>query len=71
MTGTQLINNMIVPVRTYKDFSIRIGFTGDDFEKNLVTLLGESRNHLWISENEKIAFVYDEFDTAKTALETA
>lgn len=57
-------------VRTYKDFSIRIGYTGDDFEKNLITLLGESRQHLWISENEKIAFVYDEFATAKTALET-
>ena len=57
-------------VRTYKDYSVRVGYTGDDFEKNLVTILGESRVHLWISENEKIAFVYDEFATAKTALET-
>jgi HK97 family phage major capsid protein len=57
-------------VRTYKDYTVRVGYTGDDFEKNLVTILGESRCHLWISENEKIAFVYDEFATAKTALET-
>ena len=57
-------------VRTYQEFSVRIGYTGDDFEKNLVTLLGESREHLWISENEKIAFVYDQFSVAKTALET-
>lgn len=57
-------------VRTYKDYTVRVGYTGDDFEKNLVTILGESRVHLWISENEKIAFVYDEFATAKTALET-
>tara|TARA_R110000782_G_scaffold72273_3_gene144785 strand:- start:1361 stop:2593 length:1233 start_codon:yes stop_codon:yes gene_type:complete len=57
-------------VRTYKDYTVRVGYTGDDFEKNLVTILGESRCHLWISENEKIAFVYDQFSVAKTALET-
>jgi HK97 family phage major capsid protein len=57
-------------VRTYKDYTVRVGYTGDDFEKNLVTILGESRVHLWISENEEIAFVYDEFSVAKTALET-
>lgn len=58
-------------VRNYVDFSIRIGYTGDDFEKNLVTILGESRVHHYISENEKIAFVYDQFSVAATALETA
>ena len=57
-------------VREYEPFSVRIGYTGDDFEKNLVTLLGESRLHLWISSNEEAAFVYDEFSVAKTALET-
>ena len=57
-------------VRTYKDYTVRVGYTGDDFEKNLVTILGESRVHLWISGNEEIAFVYDEFSVAKTALET-
>lgn len=57
-------------VREYEPFSIRIGYTGDDFEKNLVTLLGESRLHLWISSNEEAAFVYDQFSVAKTALET-
>ena len=55
-------------VRTYVNFSIRIGYTGDDFERNLVTILGESRVHHYISENEKIAFVYDEFDTVKEAI---
>lgn len=58
-------------VRNYVDFSIRIGYTGDDFEKNLVTILGESRVHHYISENEKIAFVYDQFSVAAAALETA
>lgn len=56
-------------VRDYVDFSIRIGYTGDDFEKNLVTMIGESRVHHYISENEKVAFVYDQFSVAKTALD--
>lgn len=84
VNGVRVVQNTKIPVgrfligdfskahvRTYQDFSIRVGYTGDDFEKNLVTLLGESRQHLWISENEKIAFVYDQFSVAKTALETA
>lgn len=84
VNGVRVVQNTKIPagyflmgdftkahVRTYKEFSIRIGYTGDDFEKNLITLLGESRVHLWISENEKIAFVYDQFSVAKTALETA
>lgn len=57
-------------VRDYVEFSVRIGYVNDDFEKNLVTLLGESRVHHYISENEKKAFVYDQFSVAKTALET-
>jgi HK97 family phage major capsid protein len=63
-------------VRTYVGFSIRIGYGTDtdnngasDFEKNLVTVLGESRVHHYISQNEAIAFVYDQFSVAKTALE--
>jgi HK97 family phage major capsid protein len=81
VNGVRVVENTKIPagfylmgdftkahVRTYKEFSIRIGYTNDDFEKNLITLLGESRVHLWISENEKIAFVYDQFSVAKTAL---
>lgn len=83
VNGVRVVQNTKIPVgyflmgdfskahvRTYKDYSVRVGYTGDDFEKNLVTILGESRVHLWISENEKIAFVYDQFSVAKTALET-
>lgn len=83
VNGVRVVQNTKIPagyflmgdftkahLRTYKEFSIRIGYTGDDFERNLITLLGESRVHLWISENEKIAFVYDQFSVAKTALET-
>lgn len=83
VSGVRVVQNTKIPlgyflmgdfskahVRTYKGYSVRVGYTGDDFEKNLVTILGESRCHLWISENEKIAFVYDQFSVAKTALET-
>lgn len=63
-------------VRTYKGFTIRIGYginaagTESDFERNLLTILGESRLHFYVSENEKIAFVYDTFANVKTAIET-
>lgn len=83
VNGVRVVQNTKIPVgffligdftkshvRDYVDFSIRVGYTGDDFEKNLVTILGESRVHHYISENEKIAFVYDQFSVAKTALET-
>lgn len=83
VNGVRVVQNTKIPVgyylmgdfskahvRTYKDYSVRVGYTGDDFEKNLVTILGESRVHLWISDNEEIAFVYDQFSVAKTALET-
>lgn len=83
VNGVRVVQNTKIPlgyflmgdfskshVRNYVDFSIRIGYTGDDFEKNLVTILGESRVHHYISENEAKAFVYDQFSVAKTALET-
>lgn len=83
VNGVRVVQNTKIPVgyflmgdfskshvRNYVDFSIRVGYTGDDFEKNLVTILGESRVHHYISENEAKAFVYDQFSVAKTALET-
>jgi len=65
----------------YKTFTIRIGqgintidIAGtptivSDFESNMYTLLGESRFHLWIYENEKVAFVKSTFNAVKTAIE--
>lgn len=65
--------------RIYKGFTIRIGqginFLGpddgvqSDFESNMYTILGESRQHLYIYENEKIAFVKATFAAVKTAIE--
>lgn len=57
-------------VRNYVNFSIRVGFVDDDFELNLVTMIGESRLHHYIYSNEASAFVYDTFSNGQTALET-
>lgn len=66
----------------YKSFTIRIGqgintitVEGEDvivsdFESNMYTIIGESRFHLWIYENEKVAFVKSTFAAVKTAIES-
>jgi hypothetical protein len=63
----------------YKTFTVRIGqgIVGSataanivsDFESNLYTLIGESRYHIWIYENEKTAFLKTTFAAVKTAIE--
>lgn len=68
----------------YKSFTVRIGqgiqvttsggnvtTAVSDFETNMYTLIGESRYHLWISENEKTAFIKTTFAAVKTAIATA
>lgn len=62
----------------YKSFTVRIGqgIQGNataanivsDFESNMYTLIGESRFHLWIYENEKTAFIKSTFAAVKTAI---
>lgn len=58
-------------VRNYKPFFVSIGWTGDDFEKNLVTILGERRLHSYASDNNTGAFVYDTFANIKAAIAPA
>lgn len=65
----------------YKSFTVRIGqgiqgnataaLIVSDFESNMYTLIGESRQHLWIYENEKVAFIQSTFAAVKTAIEAA
>lgn len=65
----------------YKSFTVRIGqgIQGNataanivsDFESNMYTLIGESRFHLWIYENEKTAFIKSTFAAVKTAIAAA
>ncbi len=54
--------------REYVPFSIRIGYTDDDFKRNMRTIIGESRCHHFISSVEYNAFIFDTFANAKTIL---
>lgn len=55
-------------VRNYKPFNIQYGWVNDDFEKNLVTIIGERRLHDYVADNNTGAFVYDDFATIKAAI---
>jgi HK97 family phage major capsid protein len=55
-------------VRNYKPFAISYGWVNDDFEKNLVTIIGERRLHAFVAANDTGAFVYDTFANVKTAI---
>lgn len=55
-------------IQMYKDFFVEWGYSSDDFEKNLITVIGERRFHQWVSGNETGAFIYDTFANIKTAI---
>lgn len=55
-------------VRELEAFNIEIGWENDDFSKNLRTIIGESRLHFFIAEEERKAFVYDQFSIAIAAI---
>ena len=55
-------------VRELEAFNIEIGWENDDFTKNLRTIIGESRLHFFIAEEERKAFVYDQFSVAIAAI---
>ena len=52
-------------------YSVRIGWEDDDFSKNLVTMLGESRYHVYITDNDKRGIVTGTFAAVKAAIEEA
>jgi len=49
--------------------SIELGYEGDDFVKNFVTIRGEYRLVSYVKANDVEGFVYDSFANAKTFLE--
>lgn len=57
-------------VRNYKAFAIYYGWVNDDFERNLVTVIGERRLHSYVYSNNVGAFVYDQFSVVKTAIDS-
>lgn len=58
-------------VSIYKDMEITFGWENDDFTKNLVTGVCESRIHQWFSANHTGAFIYDTFANIRTAIQGA
>lgn len=52
----------------YKDFRVAYGWENDDFTKNLVTAIAETRFHQFHSDNHAAAFVYDQLADIKSAI---
>lgn len=52
----------------YKQFRIAYGWENDDFTKNLVTAIAETRFHQFHSDNHAAAFVYDQLADIKSAI---
>jgi len=83
LDGTPIIenNNMAVGDFLVGDFSkaiiaqksgimVEIGLDGNDFTKNMRTILAEWRGQLFIQQNDRTAFVTGTFATTNAALET-
>ena len=49
-------------------YTVRFGWENDDFSKNMITMIGESRLHLYISENDKRGIISGDFATVRAAL---
>lgn len=58
-------------IRDRMGYSVKVGWANDDFQKNLVTIIGEKRLTAYIKSNHLLAFVKGEFDAIKAAIEPA
>lgn len=54
----------------YMSYKVSIGRINDDFIKNQLVILGESRFHAFVKNLDKLAFVYDDIATIRTAIAT-
>lgn len=57
-----------VNIRNVWDYTVRFGWVDDDFTKNLVTMVGESRFHIYITDNERRAIIAGAFADVITAI---
>jgi HK97 family phage major capsid protein len=57
--------------RVREDINISIGYENDDFTKNLVTILAETRVAMFVKSNHKKAVVYGDITDAIVALDPA
>jgi HK97 family phage major capsid protein len=70
--GTYLVGYFpLATLYTKGGISIQMGLDGNDFTKNMRTVLAEWRGALVVKNNDRTAFVKGTFATDKAALETA
>lgn len=70
--GTYLVGYFpLATLYTKGGVNIQVGLDGNDFTKNLRTILAEWRGALVVKNNDRTAFVKGTFATDKAALETA
>lgn len=83
LDGVPIIKTTLVTVGTYLvgafdmaqvfsrgDVGISVGLDGNDFTKNMITVLAEWRGLVIVKNNDRTAFVKGTFATDKAALET-
>ena len=67
--GTYIVGDFKnVMLRKMWEYTVRFGWENDDFSKNLITMVGESRYHLFINENDKRGLIAGTFADLFTAL---
>jgi hypothetical protein len=84
ITGATIVEDYNIPVGyiqafavdslktlIYKAFTMTFGWENDDFTKNLVTVIAETRLHSFHSENDAAAFVYDDLADIKSQIAAA
>lgn len=70
--GSFLIGDMKrFHIRPYKGIQVKVGYNGEDFSNNMVTIIVEQRLHAYVNSLDYGAFVYDTFATVKAAIAIA
>lgn len=57
-------------VDVYKDMVIKVGYNSDDFRRNQFSVIAEVRYHDYISDNRKVALVYDELARIRALIDS-
>lgn len=57
-------------VDVYKDMVIKVGYNSDDFRRNQFSVIAEVRYHDYISDNRKVALVYDQLTRIRSLIDS-
>ena len=67
--GTYIAGDMRnVKVRNLWGYTVRFGWENDDIRRNLITMIGESRYHIYCTTNDKRGIITGTFADLETAL---